>query len=247
MLVRSRVGEVYMTIDGFEETHNARRVSAVGLNSFEKNIEAAKLFVKHGIKASATMNVDKVNWPQFHDLRDMLREEVGIDLHAGRLCDYGYFFGTRDFKKPAFDLFEHDEYSRLVHDEFVLGGYDAEKLRDLLSPVPRFCNGQRHNYYIIDTLGDVYMCDGYIGEQDHVVFNVKDEPAGECLRMVSHDPYESEQCRACHLLPICQGNCDWERRATGMQCHPLLTTMPDYLNDYRSCFGEREGHYQRFA
>ena len=247
MLVRARVREVFMTIDGFEETHNARRVSAVGINSYAKNIEAAKLFVKHGIKATANMNVDKVNWPQFHDLRDKLRDEVGIDLQAARLCDYGHFFGTRDFKKPAFDLFEHDEYSRLVHDEFALGGYDAEKIKDVLSPVPRFCNGQRHNYYIIDTLGDVYMCDGHIGEQDHVVFNVKEEPNPEQLRMVSHNPYESAQCSACHLLPICQGNCDWERQATGMQCHPLLTTLPDYLRDYRSCFGELVGHYQRLA
>ncbi|MBR3181682.1 MAG: SPASM domain-containing protein [Eggerthellaceae bacterium] len=247
MLVQARVTSVYMTIDGFEETHNARRVSAVGLNSYERNIEAAKLFAAYGIKAKAVMNVDKVNWPEFHSLRDMLREEVGIDLTCARLCDYGHFFDTRDFKKPAFDLFSHDEFSRLTHEEFASGGYDAEAIRDLLSPVPRFCNGQRHNYYIVDTLGDVYMCDGYIGEQDHVVFNVKDEPTDEQKRMVSHDPHDSEQCRACYLLPICQGNCDWERRATGMQCHPLLTTLPDYLRDYRACFGELSGSYTRLA
>ena len=91
------------------------------------------------------------------------------------------------------------------------------------------------------------MCDGHIGEQDHVVFNVKDGPTEAQKRMVSHDPYESEQCRACHLLPICQGNCDWERRATGMQCHPLLTTLPDYLRDYRACFGDVEEPYTRLA
>ena len=243
MLVRARVEAVYMTIDGFEDTHNARRVSAVGLNSYERNIEAAKLFVKHGIKAMATMNVDRVNWPEFHPLRDMLRDEIGIDLSAGRLCDYGHFFGTRDFKKPEFDLFEHDEFSRMTHDEFALGGYGADDIRDMLQPVPRFCNGQRHNYYIVDTLGDVYICDGYIGERDHVVFNVKDEPTPGQLRLVSHNPYESEQCRSCHLVPICQGNCDWERRASDMACHPLLTTLPDYLRDWRNCFEvEAEGY-----
>ena len=247
MLVKARVQCVYMTIDGFEETHNVRRVSAVGLNSYERNIEAAKLFVVNGIEAKAVMNVDKVNWPEFHPLRDMLRAEVGIDLTCARLCDYGHFFGTREFKKPAFDLFDHDEFSRLTHEEFAAGGYSAEKIADLLSPVPRFCNGQRHNYYIVDTLGDVYMCDGHIGKQDHVVFNVKDGPTEAQKRMVSHDPYESEQCRACHLLPICQGNCNWERRATGMQCHPLLTTLPDYLRDYRACFGDVEEPYTRLA
>ena len=61
MLAHARVKLVYMTIDGFEETHNARRVSATGSNSFERNIEAARLFARHGIKVKATMNVDRVN------------------------------------------------------------------------------------------------------------------------------------------------------------------------------------------
>ena len=247
MLVRARVESVFITIDGFEDTHNARRVSAVGLNSYEKTVEAARLFAKHGIEVRANMNVDRVNWPEFHPLRDMLRNEVGVDLSCGRLCDYGHFFGTRDFKKPQFDLFDHDEFSRMQHEEFAQGGYDAERFRGMLSASPRFCKGQKNDYYVIDTLGDVYLCDGYIGEQDHVVFNVADEPTAEQLRMVSHDPHESEQCRACHLLPLCQGNCDWERRATGMQCHPLLTTLPDYVRDYRACFGQADAPYVRLA
>ena len=247
MLAEARVGWVYMTIDGFEETHNARRVSATGSNSYERNIEAARLFARYGIGARATMNVDRVNWPEFHPLRDMLRTELGVELSCARLCDYGHFFGTRGFEKPAFDLFDHDEYVQLQHDEFAAGGFTAEAIRSMLAPVPRFCNGQRHDYYVIDAIGDVYMCDGYIGEKAHVAFNVLDGPAPEHLRMVSHDPHDSEQCRDCHLLPICQGNCDWERRATGMVCHPLLTTLPDYLRDWRSCFGPREGSYQRLA
>ena len=247
MLARVRVSFVYMTIDGFEQTHNVRRVSATGLNSFQKNMEAARLFAENGIGVKAVMNVDRVNWPEYRPLRDMLRDEFGVELGFARLCDYGHFFGTRDFKKPAFDLFEHEEFCRLRHDEFVDGGFDAESIRALLQAAPIFCNGQRHNYYIVDTVGDVYMCDGYIGEQDHVVFNVMDNPTPEQLRMVSHNPYENEQCRECHLLPICQGNCDWERRATGMPCHPLLTTLPDYLRDYRTCFGDVSDSYVRLA
>ena len=247
MLAGARVKLVYMTIDGFEDTHNARRVSATGSNSYERNIEAARLFARHGIKAKATMNVDRVNWPEFHPLRDHLRDELGIELSCARLCDYGHFFGTRDFKKPAFDLFDHDEYTRLQHDEFVAGGFTGDDIRDMLGAVPRFCNGQRHNYYIVDAIGDVYLCDGHIGEKDHVAFSIFDEPAPADLRKVSHDPHDSDQCRACHLLPICQGNCNWERHATGMVCHPLLSTLPDYLRDWRTCFGPRQESYERLV
>lgn len=247
MLVRSRLSSVYVTIDGFEDMHNARRVSAVGLNSFQKNVEAVKLFAKYGVKVSVAMNVDRVNWPEYHPLRDWLREQAGVELMPARLCDYGHFYGSRGFEAPAFDLFDHDEFCRMTHEEFVAGGFDAQTIADLLHPVPRFCNGQRDDYFVIDTVGDVYYCDGVIGEKDHIKFNVKDEPTYEQLHGVSHDPHDSPQCRACHLLPICQGNCDWERRATNMVCHPLLTTLPDYLRDYRSCFDVDPAPYVRLA
>ena len=234
MLARMRVTSVFITIDGLEDTHNARRVSAVGLNSFERNVEAAKLFVKHGIGVRANMNADRVNWPEYRPLRDMLRDEVGVDLTFSRLCDYGDFFGTRDFKKPAFDLFAHEEFCQLSHETFAEGNPDEQEIRAVLCPTARFCKGQRDDYFIIDTIGDVYLCDGYIGEQDHVVGNVIEGLSEAALHSVSHDPHESEQCRACELLPICQGNCDWERRETGMHCHPLRTTLPDYLRDLRA-------------
>ena len=247
MLAQARLSGVYVTIDGFEDTHNARRVSATGLNSYERIINAIRQFVKYGIHVNAVMNVDRVNWPEYHPLRDMLINELGVDLSCGRLCDYGHFYGTRDFKKPAFDLFEHEEFCHMVHDEFVANGFDAATIADILRPVPRFCNGQRDDYFIIDTLGDVYMCDGVIGEQDKIAFNIKDDPTPEQLHTVSHDPQTSEQCRDCYLLPICQGNCNWERYSTGMICHPLLTTLPDYLRDYRSCFDIEPAPYTRLA
>ncbi len=247
MLARCRVSEVLITIDGFEETHNKRRVAANGSNSFERNVNAARLFVERGIAVRATMNVDRVNWPEYHDLREYLRTEIGVELMCGRLCDYGHFFGTRDFRKPTFDLFEHDEYCRLQHEEFVAGGFDASKIGALLSSCSRFCNGQRNSYYVIDSIGDVYACDGWIGVKDHVEFSIFNDEAHERLAMVSHDPFESAQCRACTLLPLCMGNCDWERRLTGMKCHPLLTTLSDYLRDYRSCFGDASGPFTRFA
>ena len=233
LLVRSRVTSVLVTIDGFEETHNARRVSATGVNSFERNIGAVRLFVEHGIAVIANMNVDRVNWPEFYPLRDYLRSELGIELGCARLCDYGRFFGTRDFRRPMFDLFDHEEFCRLTHEAFVQDGCDAGRLSARLAPAPRFCNGQRNDYFVIDTLGDIYLCDGYIGEKEHVVGNVATGDIEAALDCISHDPYDDEQCSACEILPICQGNCDWERRASDMACHPLRMTLSDYLRDWQ--------------
>ncbi len=235
MLARCRVSSAMLTIDGFEETHNKRRVAADGANSFKRVVEAARLFISHGIEVNAIMNVDAVNWPEYHDLRSHLLDAYGIELSCGRLSDCGHFYGTRDFKAPEFVLLEPDEYASLHFEEFSANNPSASDIRALLAAPPRFCNGQRDNYYVIDCVGDVYACDGYVGEQDHVEFNLFDGMLEEHLHLLSHDPFANGECRACELLPICLGNCDWERRTDQMQCHPLKSTLPDYLRLYRSC------------
>ena len=232
MLRRVKIESAFVTIDGFENTHNKRRVAANGSNSFERTIQAVRLFTDYGITVIASMNVDRVNWPEYRKLRDYLKDEFGVSLNCARLCDYGHFFGTREFKKPSFDLMSHDEFCKLAHETFAEGHPQACAIESRLAPAPRFCGGQKNDYFVIDTLGDIYLCDGYIGEQDHVVGSIFDESA-VTIEAISHNPYENEQCRECEIVPLCQGNCDWERHRTGMICHPLRSTLKDYLLDWQ--------------
>lgn len=240
-LVRCRISETFITVDGPEEIHNARRVAADGSNSFQKQIEAARLCLAAGIRVRANMNTDRVNLPHYAELAAYLAEELGVELTTTMLCDYGRFFGTRDFKRPAFDLFTHEEYAHLNHDAFVERGFTADEIRAMLMPVPRFCRGQRHAYFVIDTIGDVYACDGYMGEKDHVVFNLLDGYGEDDMHCITFDATRDEKCSACNILPLCHGNCIWERRKTEMPCHPLKYTLEDYLRDWRSCYGELSG------
>lgn len=244
MLARCRVSTALLTIDGFEETHNKRRMPAdPSVNSFERVITAARLFIEHGIQVNAIMNVDRTNWPEYHALRDELHRTPGIDLSYGRLSDCGHFYGTRDFCKPEFVLLKPEEFAQLEYEEFASRGFDEQTILAKLAAPPVFCGGQSDNYYVIDCVGDVYACDGYIGNKEHVVFNLLEEPcpAPDKLQAISHDPFADPQCRECALLPICLGNCDWERRTDQMQCHPLKTTLPDYLRDLRACCSRKEG------
>ena len=65
----------------------------------------------------------------------------------------------------------------------------------------------------------------------------------ECARRV----YDKICRLAGDLLPVCQGNCIWERICNGMPCHPLKTTIDGYLKLYRACFGEFEGPFVLLA
>lgn len=247
VLQRSKVTGMLLTIDGFEQMHNQRRIAADGSNSYRRVLNAARLFVERGMQVSAIMNIDRVNRPEFEPLRNHLRQELGVELTMGRLGDFAHSFGSRGFKEPEFCLYSPLEYAQLCADEFEAREHSAAELQTLLAPALRFCNGQRDPYFVIDCRGDIYDCDGYIGRPEHRVASILDaeetidgssgaHPCCSQLHFVSHDPFASAECSACHLLPMCMGNCKWVRETDQMQCHPLLWTLPRYLRVYRHCF-----------
>ena len=56
------------------------------------------------------------------------------------------------------------------------------------------------------------------------LFNLLDEEAAAAvaanpnapeLHTVTFDPFDSPKCSTCELLPLCWGNCIWERELTG--------------------------------
>lgn len=247
LFTRCRISELFITVDGPEELHNARRVAADGSNSFQKQLAAARLCIEAGIQVRANMNADKVNLAHYPEIAAYLYENLGVQLTTSVLCDYGHFFGTRNFAKPAFDLFTHEEYAHLNHDAFVKHGFTAQQIRAMLTPHDRFCRGQRDAYFVVDVIGDVYRCDGYMGEQGHRSFNLLDGYDEDDLHRITFDATRDALCSTCTILPLCQGNCIWERRKTEMPCHPLKYTLSDYLHDWRSCFGSLSEHFTLLA
>ena len=241
LIASCRIGRVSLTIDGPEEVHNVRRVAADGSNSYERNIQAARYLRAAGVAVSATMNVDKVTWPLFDEFRQKLLAEEGIDLRCAKLCDYGHFYGTPPFAAPDFDLFTHEEFAHVQFEHFASQPHTAAELREMLRAPGRFCSGQLDNYFVIDLLGNVYNCDGWVGDTSYVRFNLFDDPSTWLLADVSHDATRDAQCSACKLLPICQGSCVWERECNGWPCHPLKYTMADYLRVYRDCLDVEVG------
>jgi len=236
LIARCRISPVLLTIDGPEHVHNARRVAANGSNSYEANIQAARLLREQGVEVSATMNVDKVSWPLYAEFRDKLLGEEGIELGVGKLCDYGHFFGEAPFAPPDFDLFTPEEFFDARLELFASEEHNAAEMRELLAPINRFCAGNLDNYFVIDLLGDVYNCDGWVGDSSHVRFNLHDDPLTWNLTDIVFDATRDAKCSICDLLPVCYGNCHWERVCNDMPCHPFKTTIGGYLRIYRECF-----------
>ncbi|MDO5117205.1 MAG: radical SAM protein [Eggerthellaceae bacterium] len=241
LLADCRISSVYLTIDGPEELHNKRRIAADGSNAYENTINAARFLRANGISLVATMNADKINILEYGELRKKLFEEEGIVLSLAKLCDYGHFYGKEPFSAPDFDLFTHEEFFAAQFAEFAKQDHTANELREKLRPIRRFCNGQLDNYFNVDLVGDVYKCDGRVGEKPWVLFNLFDDPSAWKLHEITFDATRNEQCAECELLPACQGSCIWERVCSDMPCHPFRTTIDDYLRLYQKLLGNEAG------
>lgn len=136
----------------------------------------------------------------------------------------------------------------------------------LLAPAPVFCRGQLGSYFAIDCLGDAYKCDGWMGDRSRALFNLLEpydvaaldravaafgpaRAAGQqppCRQVdargvPAYNPYDDPFCDGCALLPLCLGECAWDRELIGDSCHVLKDSLPDYLRDYRACFGPVQG------
>ncbi|MDO4183127.1 MAG: radical SAM protein [Coriobacteriia bacterium] len=235
IIAQAGVSSVLITVDGPEQQHNYRRPTVEGGNPYAQVKAAIGYLADAGVLCNVICNCDKVNLPLVPQLQEDL-DSLGVSVTPVKLNDYGHFFGKNRFCKPAFDLFTHEEFHRACHDLMkAQGQLNAPMLSALLQPGTRFCNGQRNNYFNIDNIGDVYACDGRMGDARYALFNLMDgsEPV---LDAVSFDPCEDPQCAACALLPLCWGNCRWEREECGMPCHPLKTCGTEYLTDFAACF-----------
>lgn len=234
-LIRCRVSSVVVTIDGKEQTHNARRPALDGGNSFERTMGAIRRMREHGILVQTVCNVDKKNWDEFLEMREKLERE-GIALVPGKLNDYTGALNGNPLDPGEYDCFDHDEFSQICLDLTLQDGRSLPEMRSMLHPCARFCRGQMDNYLVIDAFGDVYKCDGQMGREDGKLFNILDGVDREALRRITFDATRDPRCSECAFLPICQGSCYWERCCTDMECHPLKITVEGYIRHYRKLF-----------
>lgn len=265
LLARCRVESVLVTIDGPRDIHNVRRPTVEGDDAFAHVMDAIDALQANGVRVDGMINLDKVTMPLYPQLRRELAAR-GVDLAPAKLNDYAHTFGQGHFAPPAFDLFTHEEFHLAERDAFLAEPHAAEEFREMLRPVCRFCEGQRANYFVVDYRGDVYRCDGWMGDRTRAIGSLMEREEGAGTRAfanadetrvagdrvdtaalanvrlaeapITFDPFEHDDCRACELLPQCWGNCSWERELCGWPCHPFRETLGDFLRAWRRCFGD---------
>ncbi len=255
LLLGSRVSSMLITIDGPEDLHNKRRPAVDVDNPYQAIMSAIDALQERGIAVSAAMNADKVNMARLGELRRALASR-NVSVTPAKLNDYAHTFncpGEHRFCEPGFDLYTHEEFAHANYEALAQEGFTAPRLAGMLSASDHFCSGHLESSFVIDAFGDVYKCDGWMGDKSRSLFNLLDwasssDPDSIAVTdAITFNPLEDPQCRKCNLLPVCWGNCSWERELCNWPCHPLRYALDRYLRSYRDCFPPRSAPFAVLA
>lgn len=204
------VSYAQITIDGLEETHNARRKLKSGGDSFwpiVKNIEATKAILPIVVR----VNVDKTNAHEIDKLTDFFINDMNwgknptFYLAPVEKCtdacgaDIDQCLSSEDFsilcQKIMSKMFERG-ITEIAH-----RNYPA------YSEVG--CAATCVNNFVIDANGSFYTCWNYFGETSKSIGSL-DEPdkiglSGDYFNWLTIPT--PEKCKECVYLPICQSGC----------------------------------------
>ena len=73
------------------------------------------------------------------------------------------------------------------------------------------CTYSTQNAFVIDPLGNCYKCWDFIGNPSFIIGNVQNYEDiyqdAEYLRELQFNPFESQNCPQCNMLPLCKSGC----------------------------------------
>ena len=220
---------VGLSIDGTRETHNSLRIDASGKGTYDKVMNAARLFDKHGVEFNILCVVNNfvARYPRkvYNELKRFkyLQFIPCLDPFDGEKQP----FSLTNERYASFLCATFDEYYR----DFMEGNYVSIRnfdnyVRIFMGYPPENCAmcGRCTCYFVAEGDGSIFPCDFYVLDE-WKLGNVHESSFEELLesekakKFVAVSGHISEKCRACRYYPLCRGGCRRDRE-------PLSSGMP---------------------
>lgn len=227
-LLRCRVRQIQVTLDGNRETHNKRRPLAGGHPTYDviwNHLLALKDYEKE-LRVDLRVNVDKSNCEALADVAKAIRingMEHFIRVYPGKVVSDGGCY-QQDV------CFENREFA-LLEEAFFRNNREHLPSR---YPRPRHnvCCADTANAVVIDAEGFMYKCWMDIGNKALSIGNIKSDVWGNEALLHQYMLYESvkdEACSRCKYLPVCLGGCPHARLQGKKGCTTLKETVQGYM------------------
>lgn len=236
-----KIRSIQITLDGPQEVHDTRRVLPGGGPTFQHILNNVTALMDSPYDGTCTIrvNIDKQNLDRYIELRATLLERFKGkkfyvypgQVHTDLTHAYGHSCGL-DLKEWAeFNLDMHRQADVLQRGDFYP------------KPGPGGCVATMHHGFVVGPEGELYKCWEDVGKPEMVIGNIYEEnpapgpepkgphsdlfwwresvretcitnPELRALYSTGIDPYNDPVCRACDILPICDGGCPNKRLRT---------------------------------
>jgi uncharacterized protein len=249
-----KIGFLQITLDGPQDVHDRRRFLPGGRGTFQRITSNISLALKHGVRVSVRMNIDRNNAGTVRDAH-LFFQEQGWDrtrlfqaycspVHAGeRAAGIGSCFAShlemQENVERTLDIACKERPGTYLHVASLTHSIRRRILSHLeqRTGLPQwrtaFC-GSNMSMYVFDPFGDIYPCWEVIGEPEHRLGTYGpgslklDE---EAVRTWHHrSVVEITHCRSCAYLFFCGGGCEaFALRKTGRPDQPHCFDFPRHF------------------
>ncbi len=200
------IESVKITLDGYGDEHDAKRPTLGGKGTFDKIITNI-LYAADHLKVTVGTNFNQENYHSVTTLIDYLHD---LGLHEKLETFYAKPILSTIGDKIASAISQQCTVCKMSETEcrdiVTLTEYAMEKgfnVKDRMALGP--CQALMYHSYVVDPLGNIFKCPGFVGRYDFKVGHVRDGII---------DPEKSyrnldlnAKCKACHYMPICASGC----------------------------------------
>lgn len=205
-LTKNNLKFIQITIDGSKYIHDKRRPYKNGEGSFSDIIKNLKKFLEF-TKVAVRINIDSANMEDIDNLLKCLKEEglnnrVYIDFSPRMKSCY-----------PSLQC-DSNVLTDKAFSEFLIKKALPSAKRDGFSITRRFvdsgpCLLLSESQFVIDPVGDIYKCGGFVGKKEFSIGNVRDKKFNsKYVEFITMDRWR--ECIECPYVPLCGGGCAFE-------------------------------------
>ena len=237
MLKLWNLKKVQITLDGVGAIYNEIKNYYGVHNAFDKVISNIHYLLKNNIKVVIRINYNPDNFILASNTIDWIYSTFGsnnklLNVYCVNIFDHNV--------KHVNEIENNENNPYLVLTKKLIDyGYitDLKKLGFSMKRV--FC-GIYHNYFVINSDGNIYKCEHTCNDSSEIIGTIKNDKVDECMYQKWLDiKLPSKECETCNVLPCCQGNCKSLIKEYGL--HATCIPIKKYGETLLKYFVERRG------
>ncbi len=255
LLSKANIKEIHISIDGDEPTHNKRRFTKDGKESFARILSGIEKSIAAGFPIQARLITDRMSIQSFPRLAETFNEKGWLDLPKTQFkTSLGRNYELiNEYMKPE-DLFTLDEmvaeYTKMMqkhplmqklHLPSFFGITHMLENKEMYLPSFDTCPGATSEF-VFDLEGKIYSCTASCGRKDHVLGTYYPELTWnetELKKWKTRSILTIPECKDCSVGVVCGGGCaviakDRNGDILTPNCKPVKEVMDIGIRFYKN-------------